>query len=383
MKTDRKIIYLAGFLASIPVALMSYINSSFLSTFIDPKFVGVAYIGASLFSIILLFISPRIFKKLGGYKFLLLMIGLSALSILLFVFSKNAFSAICAFVFAFALDIVVFFSLDELLKIASKDSSTGETRGLYLTLCNLAWVFAQLASGTILGNFSFKSIYFIAFLIMTAFFLLAFWGLKNMPDPKYDSLKSLSYVKDFIERKNLSRAYLISFLLQFFYCWMIVYTPIYLYRYIGFDWKSIAIIFTVMLLPFVFIQAPLGQYSDKIGERRILMFGFFVTAISTIALFFVRKPEIWIWAMLLFLTRVGAATIEVMIDSFFFKHIKPENEEFVGIYRTASPISYILGPLLALIVFIFVPNFNFIFPILGALLLGGIYLSSTIRRSDN
>ena len=71
-----------------------------------------------------------------------------------------------------------------------------------------------------------------------------------------------------------------------------------------------------------------------------------------------------------------------MIDSFFFKHIKPENEEFVSIYRTASPMSYILGPLLALFVFMFIPNFNFIFPILGALMLYGIYLSSTIRKSD-
>ena len=382
MNRDKKIIYLAGFLGSIPVALMSYINSSFLSTFIDPRLVGVAYSGASLFSILLLFISPRIFKKLGGYRFLLLMIGLSALSILLFVFSKNAFSAICAFIFAFALDIVVFFSLDELLKIVSKDSSTGKTRGVYLMLCNLAWVFAQLASGTILGNFPFKLIYFVAFLIMIIFFSLAFLGLRNMPDPKYDTLKSLNYIKDFIEKKNLLRAYFISFLLQFFYCWMIIYTPIYLYLYMGFDWKSIAIIFTVMLLPFVLIQAPLGRYSDNIGERKILMLGFFVTAISTITLFFIHEKELWIWATILFLTRVGAATIEVMIDSYFFKHIKPENEEFVSIYRSASPISYLLGPILALIVFIFIPQFNFIFPILGTLMLYGVYLSSTIRRSD-
>ena len=68
----------------------------------------------------------------------------------------------------------------------------------------------------------------------------------------------------------------------------------------GFDWKSIAIIFTVMLLPFVLIQAPLGRYSDNIGERKILMLGFFVTAISTITLFFIHEKELWIWATILF-----------------------------------------------------------------------------------
>ncbi len=382
MKRDRNIIYLAGFLYSIPVALMSYINSSFLSRFIDQKLVGLTYILGSIFSVLLLFIAPRIFRKLGGYKFLLLIVGLDAVSILLFSFSPNAYFASIAFIFGFAFDIIVIFSLDELLKIFSKDSTTGKIRGMYLTLCNLAWVLAQLASGTILGNFSFKLIYIVAFYIMVAFFLLIFLGLRKIPDPKYDSLKSLGYIKDFIEKKNISRAYLISFLLQFFYCWMIIYTPIYLYKYIGFDWKSIAIIFTIMLLPFVFIQAPLGRYSDKIGERKILMLGFFITAVSTTLLFFIYKPEIWIWAMLLFLTRVGAATIEVMVDSYFFKHIKPENEEFVSIYRSASPISYILGPLLALLVFIFIPTFNFIYLILGALMLYGVYLSSTIRKGD-
>jgi MFS family permease len=137
-----------------------------------------------------------------------------------------------------------------------------------------------------------------------------------------------------------------------------------------------------MLLPFVLIEAPLGRYADKIGERKMLMIGFFITSISTISLFFIQKPEIWIWALVLFVTRVGAATIEVMSDSYFFKHIKPENEEFVGIYRSASPIAYITGPILALVVFIFLPQFNFIFPVLGAMMLFGVYLASTIRKAD-
>jgi MFS family permease len=178
------------------------------------------------------------------------------------------------------------------------------------------------------------------------------------------------------------RAYGISFLLQLFYCWMIIYTPIYLYSYLGFSWKEIGVIFTIMLLPYVFIQFPLGKYSDKIGERKILMFGFFITSIFTLLLFFTEKPEVWMWALLLFTTRVGSATIEVMSDSYFFKHIRPENEEFVSIYRTATPFAYVAGPILAIAVFFFAPHFNYIFPILGTLMLYGVYISSTIKRSD-
>jgi MFS family permease len=382
MKYDRKIIYWAGFLSSVPVAMMSYVNSSFLSFFVGEKLVAVTYIFGSIVSILMLVFSTRIFRKLGGYRFLILVIGLDALSILLFAFSPSALSAVIAFILGFSLNIIIAFSLDELLKIFSSDSKTGRIRGIYLTVCNIAWVLSQLAFGTILGNSSFKTIYVVAFVIMVAFFLLSFFGLKHIPDPRYDNSRTVKYIKDYVKNKNLLRAYGISLLLQFFYCWMIIYTPIYLYSYLGFSWKEIGIIFTIMLLPFVFIQFPLGKYSDKIGERKILMFGFFITSLATLSLFFIQKPEIWIWALLLFATRIGAATVEVMSDVYFFKHIKPENEEFVGVYRSASPISYIAGPLVALAVFIFIPHFNFIFPILGALMLSGVYLSSTIQKSD-
>jgi MFS family permease len=339
MRRDRKVIYIAGFLISIPVALMSYSNSSFLSIFINQKLVGLTYIAGSVISILMLAFAPSLLRKLGGYKFLLLVVGLDALSVLLFAFSRNALSAVFAFIFGFALNVIVFYSLDELLKIFSKDSTTGKIRGMYLTACNLAWVVAQLFSGIILGKFSFKTIYIVAFALMVVFFLLSFLGLRNMPDPKYDNSKILNYLKEFFKNKNLRLAFKINLLLQFFYCWMIVYTPIYLYKYLNFSWREIGIIFAVMLLPFIFIQLPLGEYSDKIGERKILMLGFFITAISTLSLFFIQRHEIWIWAVLLFATRIGAASIEVMSDSYFFKHIKPENEEFVGIYRSASPIS--------------------------------------------
>ncbi len=85
---------------------------------------------------------------------------------------------------------------------------------------------------------------------------------------------------------------------------------------------------------------------------------------------------------MLFATRVGAATIEVMSDVYFFKHIRPENDEFVGIYRNASPLAYVLGPLSATIFFIFLPSFNSIYLILGALMLSGVYLASTIKKDD-
>jgi hypothetical protein len=99
-------------------------------------------------------------------------------------------------------------------------------------------------------------------------------------------------------------------------------------------------------------------------------------------LYFITVREVWIWAGLLFFTRVGAASIETMADTYFFKHIRPENEEFIGVYRSAAPVAFVIGPLAASLVFLVIPTFNMLYIVLSAILLCGVYLSSIIRRDD-
>lgn len=364
------------------LALISYINSSFIASFIDEKLVGTIYAIGSIVTILSLLVMPKVFRKIGVSRFLLWAIGIDALSILLFAFSTNALSAIVMFVLIFTLDILIYSSLDELLKISSRESTTGKTRGSYLGFSNLAWIIAQLALGTIWGGFTIKTIYLTSCVIMLIFFIISYLKLKDTSDPKYDRTGTKRYIREFFKRINLFRIYIINILLQFFYAWMVIYTPIYLYSHLGFSWKEISIIFAIMLLPFVILDFPLGKLGDKIRERKILMFGFAIASLSTMSLFFIHEHKVWVWALLLFMTRVGAASIEVMSDSYFFKHIKPENEEFIGIYRSSSPIAYIIGPLFAFLVFLLVPSFNYIYLILGAIMLFGFYLSSTIKKSD-
>lgn len=361
---------------------MSYINSSFISSFSSEKFVGIFYALGSIVSILALLIVNKIFRKIGGYRFLLGVTLLNALSILSLSLANNLLQAGIFFVLTFTLNILIFFTLDELLKILSLDSNIGKIRGSYLTLVSLSWILAQLILGTFLGGFSFKIIYFSSFLAMLFTFIISYFYLQNTIEPKYDNLNTSKYLKEFLKNKNLFRAYVLNFLLQFFYSWMVIYTPIYLSIHLGFSWKEIGVIFAIMLLPFVLIPLPLGKHSDKIGERKMLMYGFTITSISTFSIFFMQTHSIYLWAIILLLTRVGAATIEVMSDVYFLKHIKPENEEFLRVYRTAPPVAYIIGPLLAFVIFLFIPSFNYIYLILSTLMLYGIYLSSTIKKSD-
>jgi MFS family permease len=160
---------------------------------------------------------------------------------------------------------------------------------------------------------------------------------------------------------------------------MVIYTPIYLHEYLGFNWSQIGIIFTIMLLPFVLLSFPLGRYSDKIGEKKMLTSGFFIIALFTLVIPLITEPTLWLWAGILFATRVGAATIEVMSESYFFKIVTEENAEAIGFFRNAIPLSYIIAPLVAIPILFFVPSFKYLFFVLGAILLTGFFISLRLK----
>jgi MFS family permease len=161
---------------------------------------------------------------------------------------------------------------------------------------------------------------------------------------------------------------------------MVIYSPIYLHEYLNFNWEQTAIIFTIMLIPFILVDYPLGYISDKIGEKKILLFGFFISAFFTLLIPFITIPKIWIWALILFGTRVGAATIEVMSESYFFKEIGEKNADEISFFRNTFPLSYIIAPLLAIPVLLLTPSFEYIFFVLGAIMLLGLF--TTLRLKD-
>jgi MFS family permease len=77
-----------------------------------------------------------------------------------------------------------------------------------------------------------------------------------------------------------------------------------------------------MLLPFVFVQFPLGRLADKKwGEKEILSLGFIIVAIATGLISFISGGSMILWMTILFITRIGAATIEIMCDTYFFKKV--------------------------------------------------------------
>lgn len=321
----------------------------------------------------------RLLTWLGNRSTIMLFGALLFLSLLMLSFSRSATLAIGAFILYFVSTNFIIASLDIFVEDFSKNSSIGRFRGFYLMVMSSAWVIAQMISGSVIARSSYGGIYLLSSLFMILVCTIFILFLRDFKDPKYKKIPVLKTLKTFIQNKNLSKIYLVNLILKFFFAWMIIYTPIYLHQYIGFGWGKIGLIFTIMLLPFVFLPFPLGKLSDTMGEKKMLLTGFLICALSTLLIPLLSSQKLFLWALVLFMTRIGAATIEIMSESYFFKSVREEDAEEISFFRNTTPLSFIIAPLVATPIFFLVPSFEYLFFVLGIILLLGFLLTSKLK----
>jgi len=384
MKTKKiKRIYILSFIFSLHIALSAYINSIFLTGIISEKYVGVLYTLASVVALILLSNSANILKNFGNRRLILTFLTFNMLSLVGLITSKNPYIIGASFIAFTATNTLVLFCIDIFIEHFSDPSKTGKTRGFYLTIINLAWMLSPLiASFMVTKEGGYKAIYLLAFVMVVLMTIGLVFSVKTFKDETYKRtpfLKTFKYLKT---NRHMFAIVIISFLLQFFYAWMVVYTPIYLYEHLGFSWGQIGIVFTIMLAPFVILGLPVGLLIDKyhFNKKSLLYIGFVIITISTITISFITSTNIIIWAIVLFITRVGASIIETTGEVYFFSHIKTEDAYLLGIYRDMNPIAYLIAPMCATIVFFILP-IKYLFIILGIIMTVGFYIIPKLKHN--
>ncbi len=379
MNKNIRIIYLAGFLFTIPLALTSYINSSLLEVYINKNYVGLVYIFASIITVLGMLEMPKFLTRFGVRKAAIIWSSVSFISLIFLAFSKTSILIVPAFMVYFITNFFLIAIIDIFFEDLSSKRNIGKFRGLYLSIVSISWVLAQFISGSIIAKSSFLGIYLFAALFIVLVGILFITNLHNFIDPKYKKVAIKKTLLTFWRNKDLSKIYLISLILKFFYSWMIVYMTIYLFENIGFSFKEIGAIYAIMLTPFVFLSYPLGKLSDKIGEKKMLSYGFMFIAFATLTIPFLKDNIVWLFATVLFLSRIGAATIDIMSESYFFKNINETDVDEIAFFRNTGPLSFIIGPALATICLLFIPNFSYLFFILGAILMIGLLISLKLR----
>jgi len=246
-------------------------------------------------------------------------------------------------------------SLDTILESFSCDKESGRIRGMHLTILNTGFLLGPFISTRILEHFDFSGIFIFLLLFNIVVFFYALTKLRDTNEKPQRDISISNLLRKVYQRKNVMAIYYISFVLEFFYALMIIYMPLYLID-LGLDWNQIGIIFSAMLLPFVFLQYPMGFLADKkTGEKKLLIFALFIMVIASVVVFLTHSPNVLLWSLVLLLTRIGAAMVEILRDSYFYKRIDGDDVDLIGFFRTAMPVGYIVAASLSFALLLFLP----------------------------
>lgn len=376
-RTPLRMLYAGTVFFAFQTAITAYINSTAIGHHLRGSDVGIIYSSSALITLLGLYLLPHILKKYGNFKTSISLVALSLVSLVAISSIKHT-SVLLFFIVYLVVNTLISYCLDIFIEHYSKTESTGQTRGVYLTLINAAWVCAPFISG-VLATQNIYGIYVLAGLTTLPLAGVLIVKFSHFRDTHYDHISFRKTFTRLLGSKNLRNIFASNFLLNFFYSWMVVFSPIYLHNSLGISWSKIGIMFTIMLLPFVLFEYPLGKIADrKIGEKEILTLGFIVMSISTAFFAFSANMSLILITLVLFLTRTGASMVEIMSETYFFKKVDESDSEIISIFRYTSPLAYLIGPLCATIL-LQLFSYNTLFLLLSIIMLSGIYFSYEIK----
>jgi len=372
-----------GFIFGFSAALLTYVTSTYFKQVINSDNIAIFYVITFALTLVALFNLDRLIEGFGRARTLmsLLFIQVGILFYLQFIpISIGGALFLMLYILIFSVIAVVF---DIVLEAYSKDGNTGRIRGIFLSVWNLGFLIGPLCSVYLLEHFGFGGIFFVVMVLYVVMFLTVFMALNDIKGHiKKRSLSTKQTVNLFHKNTALFKIYWISFTLRFFYVIMTIFIPLYL-RDIGLAWEDIGIIFTIMLLPFVFVEYPAGYLADtKFGEKEMLFLGMFILIISVWVMFVIDSTSLVFWTSIFFISRIGAALIESMQDSYFYKQINDNDVALINFFRSTRAVGYIVASLLTGVALLLVSDIHIIFIVLIIILVIGLYPIITLRDTN-
>lgn len=375
-----KIASVVSFLMGFTQAVIVYIISSYFKIVSGTENVGSFYVVAYLVALFCLLNFHKVVKKFGKaqvFYFSLVLKILAVLILSMIGLSKFGIVLLIIYIIGVSLEWVC---LDMILESFSEDKSSGRIRGQHLAIVNVGFIFGPFLATRILDVFSFQGVFSFCLILNMLIFITALLGFRKENHRFGEDINVINILKKVLARRDIVKIYYISFVLDFFYAMMVIYSPIYLQN-LGYSWDQIGSIFSIMLVAFVVVQYPMGFLADKkTGEKEFLCFAIFLMGISTMAIYFIGTASLAIWAAVLFVTRIGAAILDVLRDSYFYKRIDRNDVDIIDFFRTSLPVAYILVSALAAAALLFF-SVKTLFLLSGLIILSALY--PAVKLVDN
>jgi hypothetical protein len=384
--TDRKFsaLYAALVLLSFHWSLVLYINSTFLQEFFTTNTVGILYTVGAILSIVFFLTVSNTLRAVGNVKLVTFATLAEMLALILMATTSSPFVAGLAFIIHAVTVPLILFGLDIFMEqlIGSREGGTGAKRGLFLTILSLTGALATLLAGYLIGDSGadFMLVYTAGALLLIPFLIIIRQAFGKFSDPTYSHIEFIKGISCFWHLRDVRNVFFAHFTLQIFFAWMVIFTPLYLYTEMGFNWEQIGQILFVGLMAYVFLEYVIGVIADRyIGEKEMMALGFLILAVSSSWFIFLETTALLPFMVLMFITRVGASLVETTTESYFFKHTDGRDSVLIGFFRMTRPLSYIVGAVMGTTTLLFLPSFELIFLALGLLMIPGFFFTMMLK----
>ena len=375
-------ITITNFFGALHYFLTIYILSPYLAQFMSDASVGLVFAAGALISLFGFLILPLILKIISLKRFaqVLSVVQLGVLVSLLF--SPSVPIIVVLVILLTALPALIGYAFDVFLEQATiGEGSTGNIRGFFIMVSSIALVISPISIGYILGDGdAYIKIFALAAATLVPFILLLSTLIKNGTPQKQKALSFINNIKCLLQSKDVFLGASAHFIMLLFFSWVGIYIPLYLHTELGIVWGDLGWVFSIMVLPYVLLEFPIGIMADKwFGERELMMIGFAIMGLSLAMVSFITIPAITLFLIsILVLTRVGGAMAEITTETYFFKHVDGSDLNSIGLFRMLRPLGALVGPLIGSFALLFV-SLQALFIVLGGLCLLGVPLAFFIK----
>jgi MFS family permease len=378
----RRILFIGNFFFSLCAALIFYILLPYLSSFMPTAYAGLVVALGGLTAVIFFPLLPRLVAPYSAQWLALLFATVETVVLFILATAPGAVASVLLLIIIIAIQPFIAYELDLLLEaIPTENNSVGRVRTLFITAGIAGSLIAPLLLGLVLNNSEAYGRILIAgaAMLLPLVFLLAARRLPKGRPPHPSHLWNT--VTRMMHDGDLAAVTVAHLVLYIFFVLVPLYIPIYLHTELGIPWSSLGWMFSLTLLPYVFIEYPAGWLADTfLGDRELMLLGFLIAggALASVSLL---SPSSSLLVILLILigSRVGAALIESMTEAHFFRRVSRRDISSMSVFRGVWPLAYVIAPVIGSII-LFFGNYQILFVLTGACIVVAGTLTTLLIR---
>lgn len=344
-------IFLMTLLYALHYGIPMYATSSFLTSFFSERGTSLLF---ALGSLITFFVSLHItqyIKKYHTYGFTQGLLMFEFIVTMGLAFTHHPLLLAFFFVIHFVCTALLYISINTLMESVGTHHETGMMRGMFLTVLNAGIIISPFFAGAILERGDYGALYIVSSCMLLPFMFLLRRYMKHMPDPVYEKIEIGGAFKKVLHNKDIRIALVTVFLLECFYAVMVIYSPLFLITK-GISLSMyLSVILPIALIPLIILPYELGILADtKTGEKELMILGLLIMSASTMVFAVTETTHLYVWILILLFSRIGAATVETMTFSYYFKKIKQTDIALITLFGNMRTVAVIVIPTIGFII---------------------------------